>query len=88
MPRFRTSSSYGFEHHLGRHRFEHWYRDNTIYFITARCRDRYPAFASDRAKEIFWERFDYWRGTSDHDYFDGCLRNQLQCRRTYCYILT
>ena len=40
----------------GKHRFEHWYVSNQIYFITARCRDRYPAFASNDAKLIFWDR--------------------------------
>ena len=42
------------------HRFEHWYIDNQVYFITARCRDRFPAFASDRAKAVFWDRFDHY----------------------------
>ena len=41
----------------GKHRFEHWYRDNTVYFITARCRDRFHALASEEAKQIFWDRF-------------------------------
>jgi REP element-mobilizing transposase RayT len=45
------------EHFNGQHRFEHWYRDNSVYFITARCRDRYPAFATEAAKTIFWDRF-------------------------------
>ena len=45
------------EHFDGQHRFEHWYRDNTVYFITARCRDRYRAFESEEAKAIFWDRF-------------------------------
>ena len=44
----------------GQHRFEHWYVDNQVYFITARVRDRYPAFASDAAKAVFWDRFDYY----------------------------
>jgi hypothetical protein len=44
----------------GQHRFEHWYRDNTIYFITARCRDRFPAFESEAAKAIFWDRFNHY----------------------------
>src|SRR3954465_12348667 len=44
----------------GRHRFEHWYRDNTVYFITARCRDRYAAFKSEEAKAVFWNRFTHW----------------------------
>jgi len=44
----------------GKHRFEHWYRDNQAYFITARCRGRYPAFTADAAKEVFWDRFEHW----------------------------
>jgi REP element-mobilizing transposase RayT len=42
------------------HRFEHWYRDNTIYFITARCRHRTPAFATENCKSIFWDRFTHY----------------------------
>ncbi|NBC11085.1 MAG: hypothetical protein GVY24_05020 [Planctomycetes bacterium] len=48
------------EHFHGHHRFEHCYVDSQVYFITARCRDRYPAFASDEAKAVFWDRFDHW----------------------------
>jgi hypothetical protein len=44
----------------GRQRFEHWQVDNQVYFITARCRDRFPAFASDPAKHIFWDRFEHY----------------------------
>src|SRR5689334_17014640 len=44
----------------GEHAFEHWYRDNQIYFITARCRDRSPAFRTEDAKAVFWDRFDYY----------------------------
>jgi REP element-mobilizing transposase RayT len=51
------------EHFNGQHRFEHWYRDNTVYFITARCRDRYPAFATEEAKSIFWDRFGHYTKT-------------------------
>src|SRR2546422_9395819 len=58
MPRFRTSEQSSSEHWEGRHRFEHWYRDNQVYFITARCKDKFPAFASEYAKAIFWQRFD------------------------------
>jgi len=54
---FRKSSYNPREMFDGKHRFEHWYRDNTVYFITARCRDRFPAFASEAAKAIFWDRF-------------------------------
>ena len=41
----------------GRHRFEHWYRDNQVYFITARAHNRAPVFADETAKSIFWDRF-------------------------------
>lgn len=60
MPRFRSSSHAQREFYNGQHRFEHWYRDNTVYFITARCRDRYHAFASADAKAIFWDRFEQY----------------------------
>jgi hypothetical protein len=39
------------------HRFEHWYRNNPIYFITARCRNRTYAFETEETKQIFWDRF-------------------------------
>ena len=145
MPRFRKTT-HGFrESKDGRHRFEHWYRDNTVYFITARCRDRFSAFRSDGAKRVFWDRFEhyaaqygfvpwvttllenhyhtigylkvgenlgpmmqrihgsvaklvndllperrvpFWRAGGRGDYFDGCLRDELQCRRAYRYTLT
>ena len=145
MPRFRISSQLRREHSDdGRHRFEHWYRDNTVYFITARCRDRFPAFHSEDAKSVFWDRFNhytaqygfipwitsllpnhyhtlgylkigenlgtmmqrihgsvaklvndvlperrvpFWREAKRNDYFDGCLRDVLQCRRAYRYTL-
>jgi REP element-mobilizing transposase RayT len=57
---FRKSSYNSREHFDGKHRFEHWYRDNTVYFITARCRDRFPAFESEAAKSIFWDRFTFY----------------------------
>ncbi len=43
----------------GQHRFEHWLVDNQIYFVTARCRDRFSAFASEAAKTVFWERLEF-----------------------------
>jgi hypothetical protein len=46
----------------GNHRFEHWYADNQVYFMTARCRDRFPAFATDDAKAVFWDRFVHYTG--------------------------
>lgn len=61
MPRtFRTSAATEHEFYDGQHRFEHWYRDNTVYFITARCRERHPAFKSEEAKAVFWDRFDHY----------------------------
>jgi len=132
------------EHYDQRHRFEHWYVDNQVYFLTARCRDRYPAFATEQAKQIFWDRFEhytkeagfiwwiaslmdnhyhtvgylregkklgwlmqhlhgsvaklvndllparrvpFWRITGNRDYFDGCLRDEGQCRKSYRYTL-
>lgn len=58
--RFRKSSSTAHESYNGRHRYEHWYLDNQVYFITARCRDRFSAFATEEAKAIFWDRFDHY----------------------------
>ena len=134
------------DHHTdGHHRFEHWYVDNQVYFITARCRDRYMAFAAPQAQAIFWDRFEhytsacqffpwvtslvgnhyhvlgyckhgrnlgrmmqrihgsvaklvndvlperrtrFWREAGHQDYFDGCIRDEKQCRRAYRYTLT
>ena len=52
-------------HHDGKRkddkrRSEHWLVDNQVYFITARCRDRFPAFASEAAKSVFWKRFEQY----------------------------
>ena len=144
-PRFRTCAHTRREFHQGQHRFEHWYADNMVYFITARCRDRYRAFESGAAQAVFWDRFyhyaklhrfvpwvttlmnnhyhtlgylyegkelgqmmrkihgsvaklvndilperrlPFWRGAGGRDYFDGCLRDETQCRRAYRYTLT
>ena len=146
MPRrFKTSSHMRNEILNGVHRFEHWYRDNTVYFITAKCRDGFHAFATEDAKQVFWDRFHYytalfgfvpwvttllsnhyhtigylkvgtnlgpmmqrlhgsvsklvndllperrvpfWRNHRQNDYFDGCIRDELQARRAYRYTLT
>ena len=142
MARFRKRSCTKGEFVNGHHRFEHWYRDNTVYFVTARCRDRYHAFESEDAKRIFWDRathyfgeygfvpwiatlmsnhyhflgylkvgenlgpmmqrihgsvaklvndtlperrVPFWRGAGRRDYFDGCIRDELQARRAYRY---
>ena len=141
---FRKFSHTRSEHTNGKHRFEHWYRDNTVYFITAKTRDGFHAFESDEAKAIFWDRFNhwtnsfgfvpwvttlldnhyhtvgylrvganlgvmmqrihgsvaklvndtlpqrrlpFWRNNGVKDYYDGCFRNELQCRRAYRYTL-
>jgi hypothetical protein len=145
MSNFRVFSRSSDKYYKGQHRFEHWYRDNTVYFITARTRDGYHAFLSKDAKAIFWDRFDhytqqfnfqpwvttivsnhyhtlgylskkenlgilmqrlhgsvaklvndllpdrhlpFWREAGQHDYFDGCIRDEKQCRRAYAYTLT
>src|SRR5688572_5609252 len=116
-----------------------------MYFITARCRGKFPAFASEQAKIIFWDRFyhhakefgftpcvtsllnnhyhslghlkygtdlkhlmqrlhgsvaklvndllperraHFWSDTKGKEYFDGCIRDELQFRRAYIYTLT
>jgi REP element-mobilizing transposase RayT len=142
---FRRSSRSSRREYKGQNRFEHWYRDNQVYFITARCRDRYPAFAHDDAKAVFWDRLThfttqeqftlwvatlldnhyhligyckrgerlgpmmrkihgstakrvndllparhkpFWRDAgSSENYFDGCLRDEKQCRLAYRYTL-
>lgn len=54
------------EYWNGQHRFEHWYVDNQVYFITARVRGRVRAFAKDDAKQIFWNQFDKY--TQQHGF--------------------
>lgn len=132
-------------HWNGRHRFEHWYIDNQVYFITARVRGSHPAFRTEAAKSIFWDRFDHyvaktsyvpwvtslldnhyhtlgylrfgkdlptlmrglygsvaemvndllpnritpsWVDAGHQNYFDGCIRDELQARRAYRYTHT
>jgi len=60
MGKFRKSSYTSNEFFDGKHRFEHWYRDNTVYFITSRCRDKFPAFQTEQTKAVFWNRFDHY----------------------------
>jgi hypothetical protein len=146
MPHFRKGGSTGKEYFDGKRRFEHWYRDNTIYFITARCRNGVTAFDSAEAQAVFWDRYDqytsahgytpivttlmnnhyhslghlrvglelremmrklhgsvaklvndvldvrlvpFWNEDKryKHNYFDGCIRDELQMRRAYRYTL-
>ncbi|MEM6756452.1 MAG: hypothetical protein AAF586_04735 [Planctomycetota bacterium] len=58
MPGTRASSPRSNRAYAGRHRFQHWYRDNQVYFITSRCAGRFPAFADESAKQVFWRQFD------------------------------
>ena len=60
MGTFSRSHPSSREHWQGRHRFEHWYRDNQVYLITARARDGAPVFESEAAKSIFWDRFTHY----------------------------
>ena len=60
MPRFRKVSATQHEWWGHQHRFEHWYRDNSVYFITSRVRDKFPAFDSVEARGVFWDRFDHY----------------------------
>ena len=53
----RKSSGWDRRSSRGSDPFQHWYRDNQVYFITARCRDGYPAFVSEHTCDIFWDRF-------------------------------
>lgn len=141
---FRKTSISRDEYYDGQHRFEHWYRDNSIYFITSRCRNKSPAFRSEEAKTIFWDRFHhyasqygfvpiisslmdnhyhhlgylkvgenlgplmrhfhgsvaklvndllperltpFWYDSGKQGYFDGVIRDELQHRRAFRYVL-
>lgn len=64
MPkRIVKSSESHDEQRFGKHRFEHWRVDRQVYFLTARCTDRFPAFADNEAKDIFWDRFEHYSQT-------------------------
>src|SRR3954463_16570184 len=66
MGKFRKSSVTSNEWWDGEHRFEHWYRDNTVYFITSKVRDGLHAFEPEAAKSIFWTKFDQY--TKQHGF--------------------
>ena len=142
---FRKGSHKAEEYFGSQHRFEHWYCDNMVYFITARCRGKTHAFDQESCKLIFWDRFDhytakfgfvpfvtslmsnhyhtlgylrqgenlgpmmkgiqgsvaklvndqlierltpFWTDAGHQNYFDGCIRDEVQCRRAYRYVLT
>jgi len=58
MRHFRKSSISSDENYRGEHSFEHWYRNNSVYFLTARVRGGAHAFATEAAKQIFWDCFE------------------------------
>jgi len=60
MPEIRKSDPSSNESYKGKHRFEHWYRDNQVYFLTSRCRDQFHCFKSEVAKSVFWDRFRHY----------------------------
>lgn len=57
MPRTRRSNQSKRPVYQNRHRFEHWYRDNQVYFITAKTADAAPVFTTPAACDIFWSNF-------------------------------
>lgn len=60
--------------HDDQHRYEHWLVDNQVYFITSRCRDRFRAFATEEAKQIFWTKFEHY--TAEFG-FEPCVTSLL-----------
>jgi hypothetical protein len=89
MGKFRKSSATCHEHFDGQHRFEHWYRDNPVYFITSKIRDGRALSESEAAKQIFWGRFTHytqlhgfvpWVATlmNNHYHVEGYLKDGSQ----------
>ena len=60
FPLCRASLPSTREHWQGKHRFEHWYRDNQVYLITARTRGGTAVFETEEAKAVFWDRFAHY----------------------------
>ncbi len=58
MSTIRKSLTTTRESYKGRHRFEHWFRDNQVYFITSTVRNHAHAFRTEEAKRIFWNQLD------------------------------
>jgi hypothetical protein len=67
VPGFSRSHPSSREHWQGKHRFEHWYRDNQVYLITARTREGAPAFETEEAKAVFWDRFAHYAAVHRFD---------------------
>jgi hypothetical protein len=62
MPGFSRSHPSSHDQWDGNHRFEHWYRDNQVYLITARTRNGAHAFETETSKSVFWDRFTRYTG--------------------------
>jgi hypothetical protein len=60
MAIFSRSNPATKEHWEGRHRFEHWYRDNQVYLITSKTRGGEHVFRAPGAAEIFFDRFQHY----------------------------
>src|SRR4051812_40842515 len=85
MSTIHKSRSTTRERYDGYHRFEHWYRDSQVYFITSTVRGHAHAFRTEETKQIFWTQFekyapqfgfDPWIVSvlSNHDHTLGYLR--------------
>ena len=65
--RIRKSDPSSREHRNGRHKFEHWYVDRTVYFLTARVREGLFAFEDPACQTIFWSKFDQYTRAHQFD---------------------
>lgn len=83
-----TQKSSGWDRKLlpGKDPFQHWYRDNQVYFITARCRDGYPAFASEAAAAVFWDRFTHYTAMHTFEPWVATLMNNHYHVVGYCTV--
>ena len=67
-----------------------------MYFITARCWNRFPAFVSEEAKAVFWDRFEWYaREAQFTPWVTSIVANHYhtlgyckKCRLAYRYTLT
>ncbi|MEL7238232.1 MAG: transposase [Planctomycetota bacterium] len=48
----------------GSHRFEHWIKDNQLYFLTCCTKGHAHVFKSRQAQEVFWQCFNRWHERS------------------------
>jgi len=66
MPWTQKSNQSKRRMHRGQHRFEHWYRDNQVYFITAKTSGGEPVFIDELTTKIFWTAFAHY--TQQHTF--------------------